>query len=111
MRDVNPALWTACGAERSSMRNLAESGQGRLRGQLAGRTWLVARLAITKSFLDEYARLDRDVQSAVDAAVSKFAKHPDPGLYLEKPLYGWDDRIRIFEVDGFAAGQGADICH
>jgi superfamily I DNA/RNA helicase len=60
----------------------------------------VARLAITKSFLDEYARLDRDVQSTVDAAVSKFAKHPDPGQYLEKPQYSWDDRIRTFEVDG-----------
>jgi hypothetical protein len=60
----------------------------------------VARLAIAKSFLAEYARLDKDVQRAVDAAIAKFAKHPHPGLCLEKPQYSWDDRIRILGVDG-----------
>ena len=34
----------------------------------------MARLAIAKSFLAEYARLDKDAQCAVDAAIAKFAK-------------------------------------
>ncbi len=59
----------------------------------------MARLAIAKSFLTDYARLDKDTQRAVDAAVAKFAKSPDPGLYLEKPQRSWDDRIRTLEVD------------
>ena len=59
----------------------------------------MARLAIAKSFLSEYARLDKDGQSAVDVAIAKFAKHPDPGLYLERPPRSWDDRIRTLEVD------------
>jgi hypothetical protein len=59
----------------------------------------VARLAIAKSFLADYARLDKDAQRAVDAAVAKFAKSPDPGLCLEKPQRSWDDRIRTLEVD------------
>jgi hypothetical protein len=59
----------------------------------------VARLAISKSFLNDYARLDKDVQGAVDAAVSRLAKDPDPGRCLEKPSQTWDDRIRTMEVD------------
>jgi AAA domain/UvrD-like helicase C-terminal domain len=59
----------------------------------------VTRLAIAKSFLADYVRLDKDVQCAVDVAVSRFAKHPDPGVYLEKPQQTWDDRIRTMEVD------------
>lgn len=60
----------------------------------------MARLAIARSFLADYARLDEDVRSAVDAAVVKLARHPDPGRYVEKPTRSWDDRIRTFEVDG-----------
>ena len=59
----------------------------------------MARLAIAKSFLADYARLDKDAQRAVDAAVARFAKSPDPGLCLEKPRHSWDDRIRTLEVD------------
>jgi hypothetical protein len=59
----------------------------------------VARLAIAKSFLADYARLGKDAQRAVDAAVAKFAKSTDPGLCLEKPQRSWDDRIRTLEVD------------
>ncbi|HEX9042918.1 MAG TPA: UvrD-helicase domain-containing protein [Trebonia sp.] len=60
----------------------------------------MARLAIARSFLADYARLDKDVRSAVDAAVVKLARHPDPGRYVEKPPQSWDDRIRTFDVDG-----------
>jgi AAA domain/UvrD-like helicase C-terminal domain len=64
----------------------------------------VARLAIGKGFLTEYGRLDKDVQSAVDAAIAKFAKHPHPGTHLEKPQRSWDDRIRTLEVDSHWRG-------
>ena len=60
----------------------------------------MARLAIARSFLADYARLDKDVRSAVDAAVATLARHPDPGLYVDKPPRSWDDRIRTFDVDG-----------
>ena len=60
----------------------------------------MARLAIAKGFLAEYARLGEDTRSAVDAIVAKFAKHADPGHCLEKPQHGWDDRIRILRVEG-----------
>jgi len=59
----------------------------------------VARLAIAKGFLGEYAKLDKDVQSAVDAAIAAFARHPHPGQHLEKPRYSRDDRIRLMPVD------------
>ena len=36
----------------------------------------MARLAIAKGFLAEYAKLDKGVQSAVEAAVTEFAKRP-----------------------------------
>ena len=64
----------------------------------------MTRLAIAKSFLTDYARLDKDVQGAVDVAVSRFAKHPNPGQYLEKPQDTWDDRIRTMEVDSHWRG-------
>jgi len=60
----------------------------------------VARLAISKDFLAEYAKLDRDVQVAVDAAVAKFARHPYPAQHLTKPEHSRDDRIRIMPVNG-----------
>ncbi len=60
----------------------------------------MARLAISKGFLTEYAKLDKHVQRAVDQAIAKFAKHSQPGLHLEKPSHSRDDRIRIMRVDG-----------
>src|SRR5262252_1931502 len=60
----------------------------------------VARLAISKGFLAEYAKLDNDVRVAVDVAVAKFARHAHPSRQLEKPRQSRDDRIRIMPVDG-----------
>ena len=60
----------------------------------------MARLAISRDFLAEYAKLDKDVQVAVDAAVAKFARHPYPAQQLEKPRHSRDDRIRIMPVNG-----------
>jgi len=59
----------------------------------------VARLAIARAFLAEYAKLDTKVQGAVDAAVARLAKHAHPGQHLEKPPYTRDDRIRLMRVD------------
>ena len=59
----------------------------------------MARLAIAKGFLAEYAKLDQDVQGAVDVAVARFARHAQPGLQLEKPPHSRDDRIRFLPVD------------
>ncbi|MGD0246723.1 MAG: UvrD-helicase domain-containing protein [Streptosporangiaceae bacterium] len=59
----------------------------------------MARLAIARGFLGEYAKLDRDVQVAVDAAISAFARHPQPGRHLAKPQHTRDTRIRLLPVD------------
>ena len=59
----------------------------------------MARLAIAKAFLGEYAKLDKDMQRAVDAAIATFARHPHPGQHLEKPRHSRDDRIRLMPVD------------
>ena len=42
------------------------------------------RLAIDKDFLDDYSKLEKSVQSAVKAAIDKFAEHTYAGLHLEK---------------------------
>ena len=59
----------------------------------------MARLAIARGFLGEYAKLDKDVQVAVDAAISTFARHPHPGQHLEMPRSTRDTRIRLLPVD------------
>ena len=64
----------------------------------------MARLAIAKGFLAEYAKLEKGVQSAVEAAIAKFAEHPHAGLHLEKLQHGRDDRIRTIRVDQFWRG-------
>jgi len=56
-------------------------------------------LAISKDFLADYAKLDKDVQRAVDQAVATFARHPQPRLHLERPQHIDDGRLRILPVD------------
>ena len=56
----------------------------------------MARLAISRDFLAEYVKLDKNVQSAVDKAVATFAKQSQPGQHLQTTQ---DDRIRIMPVD------------
>ena len=63
----------------------------------------MTRLAIAKGFLAEYAKLDKAVQSAVDAAVAKFANDPCPRLYLQEPEHSRDDRIWLARVDDRSA--------
>src|SRR5690349_19065831 len=64
----------------------------------------MARLAIAKGFLAEYAKLGKGVQSAVEAAIAKFAEHTHAGLHLEKLQHSRDDRIRTIRVDSFWRG-------
>ena len=64
----------------------------------------MARLAIAKSFLAEYAKLEKSVQSAVESAIAKFAEHTHAGLHLEKLKHSRDDRIRTVRVDSFWRG-------
>jgi superfamily I DNA/RNA helicase len=64
----------------------------------------VARLAIAKGFLAEYAKLDKDARRAVEAVVTEFAKRPHAWRYLEKPRQGLDDRIRLFRVNSLWHG-------
>jgi hypothetical protein len=59
----------------------------------------VARLAISKGFLAEYAKLEKSVQSSVESAMAKFAEHTHAGLHLEKLQHSRDDRIRTIRVD------------
>src|SRR5215469_9940044 len=64
----------------------------------------LARLAIAKDFLAEYAKLDKPVRSAVEAAMSKFAGHTHAGVHLEKLQHSKDDRIRTIRIDNFWRG-------
>jgi len=60
----------------------------------------VARLAIARGFLAEYAKLQKDVQSAVDAACTRFARHPYPAMLLEMPKHSRDGRMGTMRVNG-----------
>src|SRR5215472_12542865 len=64
----------------------------------------LARLAIAKDFLAEYAKLGKPVQSAVEAAMSKFGEHTYAGVHLEKLQHSKDDRIRTIRIDSFWRG-------
>jgi len=64
----------------------------------------VARLAIAKDFLAEYAKLDADARRAVEALVTEFARRPHAWRYLEKPRQGLDDRVRLFRVNSLWRG-------
>ncbi|HEX3490717.1 MAG TPA: UvrD-helicase domain-containing protein [Streptosporangiaceae bacterium] len=64
----------------------------------------MARLAIAKNFLAEYAKLDADARRAVEALVTEFARRPHAWRYLEKPRQGLDDRVRLFRVNSLWRG-------
>ncbi|HEX6498462.1 MAG TPA: UvrD-helicase domain-containing protein [Micromonosporaceae bacterium] len=64
----------------------------------------MAELAIDRGFLPAYARLQRPVQRAVDAAIGKFAEHTHAGLHLEKLAGARDPNIRTIRIDQFYRG-------
>jgi hypothetical protein len=59
----------------------------------------LAQLFLAKDFLPDYARLDKQVQGSVEAAITKFAEHTYAGLHLEKLQHARDDRIRTIRID------------
>jgi hypothetical protein len=64
----------------------------------------MAKLGIAKDFLADYAKLQKPVQKAVDAAISKFSQHTHAGLHLEKLANAKDPRIRTIRVNQFYRG-------
>lgn len=64
----------------------------------------MAQLFLAKGFLPDYAKLERRVQTAVEAAIGKFAAHTHAGLHLEKLRHAKDDRIRTIRIDQFWRG-------
>lgn len=64
----------------------------------------MARLAIAKGFLAEYAKLDQDARLAVETVVTEFARRPHAWRYLERPRQALDDRIRLFRVNSLWRG-------
>ena len=64
----------------------------------------MARLAIGKEFLAEYAKLDRDTRSAVDTGIAEFARQTHAGPFLETPRDSRDSRIRTIGIDGVWRG-------
>ncbi|MGV9977039.1 UvrD-helicase domain-containing protein [Micromonospora wenchangensis] len=59
----------------------------------------MAELAIDRGFLPAYARLQRRVQRAVDAAIRKFAEHTHSRLHLEKLSGARDPKIHLIPID------------
>lgn len=52
----------------------------------------MARLAIAKGFLAEYAKLEKGAQRAVEAVIAQFAEHTQATPHLEKVSTG--ERLR-----------------
>ncbi|MGW1883601.1 3'-5' exonuclease [Streptomyces sp. NPDC001970] len=61
-------------------------------------------MAIAKEFLSEYAKLEKPVQKAVQAALGKFAQATHAGLHLEKLNRAEDPRIRTIRINQFYRG-------
>jgi mRNA-degrading endonuclease RelE of RelBE toxin-antitoxin system len=59
----------------------------------------MARLALARDFLPEYASLDRGVRRKVDELFPKFEEHTFAGLHLEKLTSTRDPRTRTVRVD------------
>ena len=62
------------------------------------------RLGISIEFLAEYRKLQKQVQNAVDQAITKFGEHTHAGLHLEKIRNARDARIRTIRIDRFWRG-------
>ena len=79
----------------------------------------MARLAIAKGFLAEYAKLDKDVQGAVDVAIAAFARqahpfaawrmflHPDQRQIAYRPSYAGPAQV----TGGPGTGKTVTVLH
>lgn len=59
----------------------------------------MAKLALSRDFLPEYARLEKSIQKKVDDAIGKFEHHTHAGLNLEKLGGTKDPRVRTIRID------------
>lgn len=64
----------------------------------------MVELAIDRGFLSAYAKLQRPLQQAVLAAISKFAEHTHAGLHMEKLTGARDPNIRTIRINNFYRG-------
>ena len=64
----------------------------------------MARLAIAKSFLGDYAKLQKSVQAQVESAMARFEEHTFAGVHLEKVHNSRDSRLRTIRIDDFWRG-------
>ena len=76
----------------------------------------MARLAITKDVLSQYAKLDKSVQNAVEAAITEFANDPHADLRLQRVPGSRDNRMRLVRLADtwygvvLAADSGGTYC-
>ena len=76
----------------------------------------MARLAITKDVLSQYAKLDKSVQNAVEAAIAEFANDPHADLRLQRVPGSRDNRMRLVRLADtwygvvLAADSGGTYC-
>jgi hypothetical protein len=59
----------------------------------------VPRLGIDKTFLGEFAKLEKPVQASVLTAIGKFGEHTHAGLHLETINSSRDPRLRTIRID------------
>ncbi|MFD0856456.1 hypothetical protein ACFQ07_29730, partial [Actinomadura adrarensis] len=64
----------------------------------------MAQLAVDRSFMPQYAKLEPKVRKAVEATFAKFAEHTHAGLHLEKINSAKDPRIRTIRIDQYWRG-------
>ena len=64
----------------------------------------MATLVLAKTFLPDYADLEKPVRAKVDALFTKFREATHSGLHLEKYSGQKDPRARTIRVDNFYRG-------
>jgi hypothetical protein len=64
----------------------------------------VARLAIDRDFLKDFARLDRSVQDRVHSTFEQFDQATHSGVHLEKISNARDDRLRTIRITQYWRG-------
>lgn len=64
----------------------------------------MARLAIHRDFLKDFARLDRSIQDRVHSTFEQFEHATHAGLHLEKINNARDDRLRTIRITQYWRG-------
>src|SRR5690606_503982 len=79
------------------------SRYGRITGGTEGNSSM-ARLAIDRDFLRDFAKLEKTVQDRVTEVFAKFESAHHTGIHLEKITRARDDRFRTIRIDQFWRG-------